>query len=260
MIFINTRPHDRAQALSQCLRQAHYQVIDLPILELRAKPFDIHLNDLFQQLVQSQVIVVVSPTAVEVGMRYLAESQVGLHTLASIQWIAVGKTTADALAKYGVVSHIPEVETSEGILSLPIFHEMLDLQQIAFWRGEGGRQFLMQQCQNREIHVLNFVLYERYCPQSSIERIPEVMTQLEQSVIPYFVCISSEASWNNWLHMFLKYPKIVSACHYLVLGQRLLQVLNADKNKLQLQFEVTCLNQLKPEVVLRTIEHLERQT
>lgn len=259
MLFINTRPPERAQALTQRLVEADYQVIDFPVLALREKALDNRLSTLFQRLNSAQVIVVVSPTAVEVGMRYLAESGISLNQLKHVQWIAVGKTTAQALAQYGIESLIPDVESSEGMLNLPIFEQMLDLQSIAFWRGEGGRQFMMQQCQQRGIEILNFVLYERYCPSTSIELIPQIIATFAQQKPPYVVCISSEASWKNWLDLFLGHPNIIQACHYLVLGERLYQLLNHEKTRLKLNFKVSCLNQLKPDVVLQKLEQLKRE-
>jgi len=71
MLFINTRPQDRASTLTEALVDAGYQVATLPLLELKAEPFSFELQQLYQQLEQTQVIVVVSPTAVEVGMQYL---------------------------------------------------------------------------------------------------------------------------------------------------------------------------------------------
>ncbi|WP_447503092.1 uroporphyrinogen-III synthase, partial [Acinetobacter pittii] len=91
-----------------------------PLLELVAKPFSEHLLQLYQQLVKAQAIVVVSPTAVDVGMQYLIESGLKLDDLKHIQWIAVGQATANRLHEYGVDAHIPDVETSEGMLNLPI--------------------------------------------------------------------------------------------------------------------------------------------
>ncbi len=70
------------------------------------------LDILFQRLPEVQCIVVVSPTAVSIGMQYLQQSGVLLAQLQHIQWIAVGKTTADCLAEYGIDALIPEVETS----------------------------------------------------------------------------------------------------------------------------------------------------
>ena len=81
MLFINTRPQDRAESLSHALRMAHIDVLDLPLLELLAKPWSAPLSWLYEQLSTAEVIVVVSPTAVEIGMDYLKRSTVGLDDL-----------------------------------------------------------------------------------------------------------------------------------------------------------------------------------
>ncbi|MFX4774272.1 uroporphyrinogen-III synthase, partial [Acinetobacter baumannii] len=80
------------------------------------------LDQLYQQLSGAQAIVVVSPTAVDVGMQYLKQSGLKLDDLKHIQWIAVGQATAHRLYEYGVEAHVPDVETSEGMLNLPILH------------------------------------------------------------------------------------------------------------------------------------------
>ena len=100
MLFINTRPQDRAESLSHALRMAHIDVLDLPLLELLAKPWSAPLSWLYEQLSTAEVIVVVSPTAVEIGMDYLKQSTFGLDDLRHIQWIAVGEKTAETLARY----------------------------------------------------------------------------------------------------------------------------------------------------------------
>ena len=94
MQFINTRPVERAQTLTQCLRQAGIDVVELPLLELVARPFSMQLQGLYSQLFDTQVIVVVSPTAVQFGMKYLQESGIKLSQLQHIKWVAVGQTTA----------------------------------------------------------------------------------------------------------------------------------------------------------------------
>ena len=74
MLFINTRPQDRAENLSHALRMAQIEVLDLPLLELVAQPWSDSLSELYQRLPSTQVIVVVSPTAVEIGMDYLTKA------------------------------------------------------------------------------------------------------------------------------------------------------------------------------------------
>src|SRR5690606_39725176 len=102
MLFINTRPQDRAEKLSHALRMAQVPVLDLPLLELVARPWSAALFELYQQLLAAQVIVVVSPTAVQVGMDYLRQAEISLDELQQIQWIAGGETTAQALATDGI--------------------------------------------------------------------------------------------------------------------------------------------------------------
>ncbi len=135
MLFINTRPDTRAAELTEALQNEGYQVESLPLLELVATPFSEHLLQLYQQLVKAQAIVVVSPTAVESGMEYLVKSGLKISDLKHIQWIAVGQATANCLNEYGIEAHIPDVETSEGMLNLPILHNMQQTGSVAFWRG-----------------------------------------------------------------------------------------------------------------------------
>lgn len=258
MLFINTRPVERAQALTQCLAQAGFKVIDLPLLALKAKPFDSDLMQRYLALMQTQVIVVVSPTAVDIGMQYLVRAGIALSALKHVQWIAVGKTTANALADFGIESVVPEVETSEGMLSLPIFNTLDNLHAIAFWRGEGGRQFMMQQCAERDIAVLNFVLYERYCPEETYQNFEQMAAEILAEPSPYWVCISSEASWKNWLKLCEHHAYLLNLGHYLVLGERLYQLLALDKNNLKAQFAVNQLDDLNPITVLNRIHCLQR--
>lgn len=71
MLFVNTRPQDRAQALTLALSEQNIEVVELALLELQAIEFNTELAALYQKLLTSEVIVVVSPTAVEIGMQYL---------------------------------------------------------------------------------------------------------------------------------------------------------------------------------------------
>lgn len=223
MLFINTRPQDRASTLTEALVDAGYQVATLPLLELKAEPFSFELQQLYQQLRQTQVIVVVSPTAVEVGMRYLQQANIDLAQLTHIQWIAVGQATAQALAKFKIESFVPKVESSEGMLDLPILKQQDHLKQIAFWRGLGGRQFMMQQLQQQGISVLNFVLYRRQCPELSVLKFPTILKNIE-SHQQVALLISSEASWNNWQQLTSQ-NHIEAEWIYLTLGERLTQLL-----------------------------------
>lgn len=258
MLFVNTRPSDRAQALTQCLEQANFTVVALPVLELRPRAFDQSLQQLYLKLESTQIIVVVSPTAVDIGMSYLKQSGFGVSDLAHIQWVAVGKKTAIALKRYGIESHIPEVETSEGMLSLPLFKHLRSDLNVAFWRGKGGRQFMMQSLQQQQRQVLNFVLYERFCPENADVNFQTFLRLTHDFKPPYWMCISSEASWKNWLQLCEKHLDVLRSCHILVLGERLYQLLKNDQKNLNIDFYMTQVNDLDPRLIVRTINDLKK--
>ncbi|GAB01006.1 MULTISPECIES: uroporphyrinogen-III synthase [Acinetobacter] len=248
MLFINTRPQDRASTLTEALVDAGYQVETLPLLELTAVPFSIELQQLYQQLEQTQVIVVVSPTAVEVGMRYLQQANIDLVQLTHIRWIAVGQATAQALAKFKIESLVPKVESSEGMLDLPILKQQDQLKQIAFWRGLGGRQFMMQQLQQQGVSVLNFVLYRRQCPELSVLKIPTILKNIE-SHQQVAVLISSEASWNNWQQLTSQ-NQVEAEWIYLTLGERLTQLLTHSQALLNQASNIIQLEKLSASEII----------
>lgn len=256
MLFINTRPVVRAKALSQCLSQAGFAVFDLPLLVLQAQQYSLQLQQQFQQLAQVQAIVVVSPTAVDIGMQYLKQSQIDLVTLAHINWIAVGKKTADTLAKYGIQASVPELETSEGMLQLPLFTQRQDLEKIAFWRGVGGRQLMMQQCQQSGIEVINMVLYTRHCPVEAVQQFQQLRQQLQTEPQPYVMCISSEASWRYWCQLCQQDMCMLQQGHYLVLGTRLYNVLQNFSQQMAIGFNITQLEYIDERTVLDTLQQL----
>lgn len=216
MLFINTRPSDRAMVLTQAL---DIPVLELPLLELVAYPWTESLANQYNQLRSAQVIVVVSPTAAQIGLKYLSLSKIDILSLKKIRWIAVGQATADILKQANIDAEIPNVESSEGMLSLLELQE-LEVSCIAFWRGLGGRQFMMDHLKNQGITVNNICLYFRRCPLDAQNILEHHMAWIKKQNI-VFVCISSEASWLNWLNLCQKHYNLVHHVIYLVLGERL---------------------------------------
>ncbi|MBK0064725.1 MULTISPECIES: uroporphyrinogen-III synthase [unclassified Acinetobacter] len=254
MLFINTRPTVRAEQLNQSLQAKGYEVIDYPLLELIESPYSDELVRLYQQLAQTQVVVVVSPTAAEIGLRYLHRSGIDIQQLKHIQWVAVGKSTADYLARYQLNAEVPAIETSEGMLQLEMFKQPSRLKQIAFWRGEGGRQFMMQHLASQGIEVLNFVLYSRHCPLETVEYLPILTSRILAEQEKVWVLMSSEASWLNWLKLVEALPSVCHRCCYMVLGERLFHILMTYKNQQNAYYSVCRVDDLKPNTVLAQLE------
>lgn len=218
IFFINTRPVERAiPIIPQAWTQ--YQEFYLPLLALTAQPLDDVLKQQFLDLLKVDVIVVVSPMAVTVGMTYLQQLGIGIHQLTHMTWVAVGERTAQCLAEYGISAQCPEIETSEGMFQLPIFKNQQHIDRVAFWRGEGGRKWLMQQLSDQGLIIDNFLLYKRSFPQSSQQQWQEIQPILK-TFKQIVVLISSGESWQNWLNLHQNNPSQLANYDYFILGQR----------------------------------------
>ncbi|MBF7695132.1 uroporphyrinogen-III synthase [Acinetobacter rathckeae] len=228
MLFINTRPPDRAKPLTQQLQQLGHEVLLLPLLELTPIALHATLIAQFERLNQADVVVVVSPTAAQIGIQYLSALNISLQMLPQCKWIAVGEKTAQVLAQAGIQADIPCVENSEGMLQLPVLQNP-SMQIVAFWRGEGGRQFMMEELAAHGVEILNMLLYQRSLPNSSVVQAQVMCERLQDNGLnAVFVPMTSEASWKNWKRICVQHHVALSRFIYLPLGQRLTDMLHAD--------------------------------
>ena len=194
--LINTRPQQRAAKLTRTLNQYSYTVIEMPLLQLEPIALDQLLIAQFSQIAQADLMVAVSSSAVDIGMRYYQQLGLALPLLQAKPWLAIGRNTQDTLARYGIAATCPSVESSEGALQLPILQNCQQ-QSVVFWRGIGGRVFLMQQLAHQHCQIINMELYRRTAVQHHSALIAHIK-QLASSDEPCWVIISSEFSWNQW--------------------------------------------------------------
>lgn len=245
---VNTRPSERADALNGALQQAGYPLTALPLLELVAEPWD-RVQQPLATIDQADVVVVVSPTAAQLGLDYLARLGLDASTLAC-RWVAVGQATAQLLMQAGLQASIPDIETSEGMLALQLFSHTDSPLQVMFWRGHGGRHFMLQQLENQQHHIVSVNLYQRQLPSSATQ----IYQQLLQNP-PQILIVSSGVSWQNWLHLAQQFGRI-ELKYVLVLGQRIYQKILIDINSLSNPPQVIALDSLQPDYILEVLQQL----
>lgn len=121
---------------------------------------------------------------------------------------------------------------------------------------------MMQQCLERQIEVLNFVLYQRVLPEQSWYIFQQFQVQFSQlrPDVKTWVCISSEASWNNWKLLCQHVPEVLNQMHYLVLGQRLSEILQLDRKQYQYCFNIAQVEHLSPTVIIQTLAEYEKKS
>ena len=153
-LVLVTRSEPGASALVAALERAGFRAFAHPVIEIRAKPpGEVVAND-----VDWTVAIFVSAHAVAHGLPLLSES-IGRNGGAR-QWVAVGRSTAHALAAKGITAIHPIDETSEGILALPALADVAG-RAIVIVAGAEGRDVLANVLRKRGAKVTVLRSYER---------------------------------------------------------------------------------------------------
>ena len=151
-----TRSEPGASVLVDALRQAGYAALRFPVLEIR--PLDApRARRVVAELATFDTAIFVSGHAVRLGVDVIDAVWPQRPRLV---WIAVGRTTANALDERGIDALTPELETSEGILALPQLREMVG-RRVLVCAGRGGRALLAGALEGRGAQVERLELYAR---------------------------------------------------------------------------------------------------
>jgi uroporphyrinogen-III synthase len=176
-LVINTRPIERAAALTQYLQAAGLIVIDMPVLALQPLAVTDEDMTLMRQWFAGdyQALVVVSPTAAALGVAVWqvleherTDTEVERFDIPS-HLIAVGDATALVLKNavlsgknYQVLQ--PTIANNEGMLAMPEIATLKAGDKVMIWRGRGGRRLLVDNLQARGVHIDSIEWYERIVP------------------------------------------------------------------------------------------------
>ena len=231
-VIINTRPVERATALTHHLKAAGFSVVEMPMLTLQ----DRALSDCDIRLMRRwlagdyKALVIVSPTAAALGLgvwrtmiqqRHALdvsdnECQVeALDTLslsAPSQLIAVGTATAKVLQKSKIATTSyevlqPTIANNEGMLAMPEIEQLQAGDKLLIWRGIGGRRLLVDTLQSRGIHIDSIAWYERLMPDMAKANYRQWLQQFsiqhERSLSQSkpVVIISSGTAFEHWANV-----------------------------------------------------------
>jgi uroporphyrinogen-III synthase len=193
--ILNTRPQDRANELSEALRQAGYLVSELPLLAFSPCVLTSAQHQIMQDIHADDVVIVVSPIAATFGLTWMAAhpSAVWQH----VRWFAVGEATARVLQHAGLRVGIPERANSEGLLVLPEIQQLTPPTRVLVWRGEGGRELIQQTLLQRGVELRAIEFYRRSLPVQA----QQMWQSITASAWPDVVLISSGEAWQHWCEL-----------------------------------------------------------
>ena len=258
MQFINTRPDQRAKAISLFLRQHGVEVIELPLLTLVEKPLTVAERAVLQTIERYQVVVLVSEAAVKYGLARLATLVKLTELSKKIKWVAVGDKTANYFKHtWHQLTELPaptvifpderRAQNNEGLLNLPVIQALGKGDYLQVWRGIGGRELLADRLAAKGVQVDLLNLYQRILPSTTTQAFA-VWQQKQSHNQPIVILISSLTAWQNWQQLTAG-TEMAASCYYLVLQSRIAEQMLLQ----QASLNITIIPDLLPATILQAL-------
>lgn len=222
MRVLVTRPAALAADLCKALGVIGAIAETLPVIDIQPTSAPARLQAAIEELATIEIAIFISQTAVRFAMPAI---QSYWHPLPAISWIAIGAGTAASLHRYGITQVLfpnPPYE-SESLLRLPSLQKVSG-KKITLFRGNGGRELLVQVLQERGAKVQTIETYQRCLPTLDIVK---KLTSFRHQGLEMIVTTSAESLKNlvrlagkelNWLQ---EIPIIVVGTRMYALAKQL---------------------------------------
>ena len=188
MAVLVTRPDERGQQLVDMLAKAGVVAIHLPLFNIEAGAELNGLPNKFAQLKVGDYVFAVSKSAVDFADKALKNT--GFVWRDDLQYFTVGQGTAQHFAMITTLAvHYPTTqENSEGVLQLAAMQN-LQGKTILILRGNGGRELLSEQAQQRGANV---EIVECYRRESIVYNSTEQISLCKRAGVQTIVATSAE--------------------------------------------------------------------
>jgi len=211
--IVITRPSHQSENLKRKLELVGAKTILFPLIEI-IPPADLGLIEKQLDNLQAyDLVIFVSANAVKHTFKKIYPS-----VMQNVKVATTGKKTADALEQLSIeIDFCPkEIFNSEALLAMSEFSNYCVGKKIAIIRGEGGRNLLRDELQQKGASVDYINTYRRVCPQKDLDVLEQRAKQGELDVIlltsgtsvANFFGLAQEASWINQLTLMLGSPRM----------------------------------------------------
>ncbi len=206
--IVITRPAHQSENLKRKLESGGAKPILFPLIKI-IPPADLGLIEKQLDNLQAyDLVIFVSANAVNHTFEKISPS-----VLQNVKVATTGKKTADALEQLAIkIDFCPkEFFNSEALLAMSEFSDYCGDKKIAIIRGEGGRDLLRDELQQKGASVDYINTYQRVCPQIDLDALEQRAKQGELDVVlltsgtsvANFFGLAQEADWVNQLTLLL---------------------------------------------------------
>lgn len=187
---LNTRPAGQNHALSQAITDAGGIAIEVPTLAIEPTAHDWQTQ--LPRLTEVQHAIFISSNAVRFFYACIKEPWP-----TTLQTIAIGEATANALRQQQVVvHHIPPVADSKHLLELPSLQHV-NHQTIVLIKGEKGSSDIETRLKARGARLIPLAVYRRRLPKTDPQRMHSLWHDDKVDIILF----TSEEAMRNLLTM-----------------------------------------------------------
>ena len=181
MKVLITRPNGQEQTLVQLLADQGIECTHLPLLSIAAKETEQADKELIMNLDQFTGVIVVSPNAARHGLDLV--EQYWPQFPARQYWLTNGYGTAKVLEHAGLEVAFPETGTrTEDLLELPELDQIIG-QKWLIIKGEGGRELLKQELEDRGAEVSILSVYKRGAPDISKDEARQAVNSVDALIL-----------------------------------------------------------------------------
>ncbi|GAB1231916.1 uroporphyrinogen-III synthase [Ferrigenium sp. UT5] len=213
--IVVTRPQEQAAGLTQRITALGGMPLLFPLLEINPAPDPSALRAFVSQVERYQLLIFISPNAVQYGMQALQRLP------AEVDVAAVGQGSARALRALGVAHVIaPEGRAdSEALLALPELQNVSG-RRIAILRGDGGRELLGDTLAARGAKITHVTCYRRSKAALDVAALraarPDAITLTSSEALAHLdTALAGDAACREKIPLFVPHPRIAAAARAL---------------------------------------------
>lgn len=193
-----TRPTPSALELCEILKFNEVYPYVIPLAEIVPKPYLSKLKKLIEIIIDLNYIIFISKNSVYNSIPLI---KIIKENYKKVSWVAIGKSTADALNSQGILNVIySDIQpyTSETLLLHPKLQN-LKFSNILIIKGQGGRQLLCNTLSQRGSKIVTIETYARVIPNQAKDNLNE----LWQTKIMDVIILTSQEILNALVYLTL---------------------------------------------------------
>jgi len=182
-----TRPKGLCENLCQKIIAVGAIPHVLPLIEISPASNQAEFKKAIMQLAMMSYIIFISRTAVRFSLPIIKEYW---PTLPTLHWFAIGAGTATELQRWGVgpIFHPPFPPfNSETLVEHPLLQNIKD-KQIIIFRGNGGRDYLLNILTARQACITVTTAYERKAPDFLEEKFLQLKNKFNFNIMIVTSC------------------------------------------------------------------------